>query len=86
MKDATIGFLAGVIITVGLTASTVSSMRDEAMADAAASGYLVHEQKAYRVTRVEVSASPEDECIESTEPVTIDGQTFPGTCMIKGSY
>ncbi|WNL63567.1 hypothetical protein ST4_009 [Aeromonas phage ST4] len=86
MKDAIIGFLAGVIIAIGLTASSASSMRDEALADAAASGYLVHEQKAYRVTRVEVSASADEDCIESTEPVTIDGLTFPGTCMVKGSY
>lgn len=60
MKDATIGFLAGVIMSLGLMASSASSMRDEAMSDAAASGYLVHEQKAYRVVLVE--KAPEEEC------------------------
>lgn len=33
MKDAIIGFLAGVIIAIGLTASSASSMRDEALAE-----------------------------------------------------
>ena len=61
MKDATIGFLAGVIIAIGLTASSASSMRDDALADAAASGYLVHEQKAYRVVLVEKAPEEENE-------------------------
>lgn len=77
MKDATIGFLAGVIIAIGLTASSASSMRDEALADAAASGYLVHEQKAYRVTRVEGEAA-NDGCSPPTP--TADGGFFPGDC------
>lgn len=75
MKDATIGFLAGAIIAIGLTASSASSMRDEALADAAASGYLVHEQKAYRVVPVE--KAQDDGC---EPPVTIDGTTWPGNC------
>lgn len=52
MKDAIAGFLAGVIVAIGLMASSASSMKNEALTSAAASGYLVHDDKAYRVIPV----------------------------------
>lgn len=49
MKDATIGFLVGVIMTVGLMASTITKVEQRDKTAATTSGYLVHDGKAYTV-------------------------------------
>jgi hypothetical protein len=51
-----IGFLVGVIVTVGLMASTTREVEDLHRAEAITSGYMVHDGNAYHVTLV---ASPQ---------------------------
>lgn len=85
MKDLIIGALFGAIIVASLAEGVEERSHHRFMVNAVASGFIVHEHKAYRVTPVEPLPSAE-KCVERSEPVTIDGQTFPGDCMVKGSY
>ena len=51
-------------------------LRSKALREAVNSGYLVHEEKAYRVTLVETSPKPTD----CSEPTTVNGEVYPGSC------
>lgn len=76
MSNAIIGFLIGLIVMAILEACGQSSLRDKALSSAVNSGYLVHKEKAYRVTLVEPAPKPTD----CSEPTTVNGEVYPGSC------
>jgi hypothetical protein len=83
MKDFWLGFMVGAF-AIGLVASKATDkVRSETLADAAGSGYMVRDGKAYRVMPVADEAAeylPNDVPCKCTPGKVIDGVEWPGDC------
>lgn len=81
MNGFIIGLLVGIIVATIYTAGYLGENRDKAMRQAIDNGLLLFEGHIYRLDEVHIKEkSASDDRGGCTDPVTIDGQTFPGDC------